>query len=210
MAEKHRQCPQGAVVGILGVIGCGKTTLGKSLAAENSWQFLEEDWMSNPYFIGEKADKSSQLEIAFGFLLMRKKQNEKAQELKNLGHIVLLDTMFATTDFFSKLTLDETDYNTFKEIYTLLGRDVASPDIVIYLHGDHEVFIDRALGRNRDVISEKKTLNADFIGSSDKLIKEYLENFEKNKILSLDTSKTDVRDKKMIESLTNEILNIKK
>lgn len=200
---------QGIIVGIVGTIGCGKTTLGKLLAKKNYWEFLEEDWKSNPYVVGDRAKKSSQLEISLGFLIMRKKQNESAKKLKKNGKIVLLDTMFEMTDLYSKSTLDNVDYKTFKTIYNYMAEDIANPDILIYLNGNHSVFIERALKRNWGVKLENDLINETILKSSDTLIKKYLKNINKHRILSFDTTKIDLRDKKNIGLISNEILKIK-
>lgn len=199
----------GIIIGIAGTIGCGKTTLGKSLAKKNSWKFLEEDWKSNPYVIGDKAKKSSQLETSLGFLIMRKKQNENAKKLKKDGKIVLLDTMFEMTDLYSKSTLDKVDYKTFKTLYGCMAKDIVNPDILIYLNGNYSVFIERALKRNWGVKLEDDLINETILKSSDTLIKKYLKNIDKHRILSFDTTKIDLRANKNIESISNEILKIK-
>jgi len=199
---------QGIIIGIVGTIGCGKTTLGKLLAKKNSWKFLEEDWKSNPYVVGDKAKKSSQLEISLGFLIMRKKQNESAKKLKSEGKVVLLDTIFEMTDLYSKSTLDKVDYEIFKTIYGYMAENIANPDILIYLNGDHGIFIKRALKRNLGVKLEKELINEAILKSSDTSIRRYLKNVDKRGILSLDTSKIDIRDGKNIEIITKEIIKM--
>lgn len=200
----------GLIVGVIGTIGSGKTTLGRLLSEENSWSFLEEEWASNPYVIGKRAKKSSQLEISLGFLLMRKKQNKEAVRLKKQGKTVLLDTTFEMTDLYSRSTLDNTEYKIFKEIYECFAENISFPDAIVYLNGDHKVFIERALKRKWGIRLEKELINKKVLKSADTLIKKHLRSIAKCKIIFLDTTKIDIRNKETIKSISEKIIKIAK
>lgn len=146
----HRDIP---FIAVEGAIGVGKTSLASLISDHYQFHLLEEMFEENPFlskFYKNIEEWSFQTEMFF--LSTRYKQlDDIRRSLLNQGHPVVSDYHSFKNLIFSKLTLNETQYRKYTEMYRILMSDMPKPNIVIYIRASHETLLRRVHKRNRDI-----------------------------------------------------------
>ena len=120
---------------IEGIIGSGKTTLAKTLAAKLGYKTLQERFADNPFLPKfYRKPKRFAFPLELSFLADRFKQiNEEAEQLDLFQSGVVSDYHMSKSLVFAQNTLSEDEYPLFKQLFDLMSRSANQPTLCIYL-----------------------------------------------------------------------------
>lgn len=135
-------------IAVEGPIGVGKTTLANKLAEVFQYPMLLEPAAENPfldryYREGRRHALSTQLY----FLLHRSQQIASIDADDLLGPSLIADFLIEKDDLFARLTLDDNEYDLYRQIHANLAMNPPTPDLVIYLQAPVNVLQSRIRDR---------------------------------------------------------------
>ncbi len=122
-------------ISIEGNIGVGKTSLSKKLSKDLNKKLILEDFKKNPFlekFYENPKDYALNLELTFLVDRCRELNNYKNQfDLFKSGTVS--DYHVKKSLIFAGITLNENDFNLYRNIYFFMTKDLIKPDLIIYL-----------------------------------------------------------------------------
>ncbi|CAI8244866.1 MAG: Deoxyguanosine kinase [Flavobacteriia bacterium] len=138
------------LIAIEGIIGAGKTTLAKRLAAEWDAHLLLERFEDNPYLASFYADpKRFALPLELSFAAQRGQQWAKAcQSLGRKKHLIS-DFHFEKSLVFASVTLEKNAISPFSQFSKSLFEDLQRPDLIILLQPEPERALENIVQRAR-------------------------------------------------------------
>jgi deoxyadenosine/deoxycytidine kinase len=139
---------------VAGNIGAGKSTLVKLLSERLDWQPFYEPVANNPYLADFYKDMNSWSFHSQVFFLTHRLC--VYQELSAWPTSVILDRslyedaeIFAG-NLFAQGYMNERDYKTYQQLYSILLNFLPTPDVVVYLRCSVSTLMDRIHKRGRD------------------------------------------------------------
>jgi deoxyadenosine/deoxycytidine kinase len=140
-------------IAIDGPTGVGKTALAERLAARLDAALVLEE-LDNPFLEDFYAGRQgAALHAQIFFLLGRHRQQLAFRQADLFTQTVVCDYLFDRDRIFAYLNLDDNELFVYQRLYELLARDMAPPDLVIYLQAPPEVLARRL----RDRAAESET-----------------------------------------------------
>jgi deoxyadenosine/deoxycytidine kinase len=137
-------------IALEGPPGVGKTALAERLAARiDATTVLEET--ENPFlgdFYSERPGAGLQAQLFF--LLNRHRQQVSLRQADLFSQSTICDYLFEKDRIYAYLNLDDNELFIYQRLYELLARDVALPDLVVYLQAPSELLVKRTRGRDED------------------------------------------------------------
>src|SRR6056297_4263889 len=113
-------------IAIEGNIGAGKTTMAKMLAKEYNANLILEQFADNPFLpkFYENPDKYS-FHVELSFLATRYEQLKNEIPNKNLfKSFTLADFYFIKSLIFAKVTLSESEFNLYRQIFNIIYKSL--------------------------------------------------------------------------------------
>jgi deoxyguanosine kinase len=145
---------KGAIIGIIGNLGSGKSTFAEMLRTPLHAEVLPESTDNNP-FIGDAHGTTKRVfQNQVWFLLQTVTRWEQAAHLAQKGNIAVMDTFSPTNLLHSKITLDADSFILYETLTDTLTRHLPPPDLVIYLHDTLDFLMDRLRKRNLPIDDE--------------------------------------------------------
>ena len=142
---------KGVFIAVEGCIGVGKTTLANILNEYFGYTQLREIVEDNPFLSDFYKDiKEYALQTEAFFLFNRVKQLEDVEKntlSKSYG--VISDYHIIKNLIFAGITLDKKQFHRYKQVYNTFVNDLPQPDIIIYLHSETDVLMNRIAMRDR-------------------------------------------------------------
>src|SRR5205809_4067665 len=137
-------------VAIEGPIGAGKTALAERLGTRlDATVVLEE--AENPFLADFYADRAgAALQAQLFYLLSRHRQQTLLRQSDLFSQVTVCDYLFDKDKIFAYLNLDDNELFIYQRLYDLLARDVAPPDLVVYLQAPTDVLLRRVHTRRAD------------------------------------------------------------
>jgi deoxyguanosine kinase len=124
---------------IEGVIGVGKTTLAR---------LLQNSFDAELQFYSDRARYAFQTQIFF--LLSRyHQQRREIPELIANGRNVISDYTFEKDALFAGVNIHGDELDVYHEVHEALAEKITRPDLIVYLHADTEVLMQRIASRDR-------------------------------------------------------------
>lgn len=203
-----------------GLIGAGKTTLGKML--ENRGRFLNMPVIFLPEYTNQKFLElylSNQLKYAFTFqsVILRGRLNThfRAEALSKQGYLVIVDRGISGDLAFALMQkdrgyFDEEEWDAYLSILDEHKQTKLKPDLVLHLECDPQTAFDRLVKRGNQ--SEIDSYTIEYFKQLDlshqKSFDLYKKLFEDVKIESIDWTKNiETMSEKNITNLENQIKN---
>ena len=138
-------------IAIEGVIGAGKTSLAKKIAAHFGGKELLEKHDENPFL---KDFYKNPRQFAFPtqlfFLLSRYRQQQEILQRELFHDLLVADYIFAKDRIFASINLEDRELVLYDKVAYLLERSIPRPELVLYLQSNTERLMFNIKKRNRD------------------------------------------------------------
>lgn len=163
-------------IAIEGNIGSGKTSLAKKIGDDFNAKLVLERFADNPFlpkFYKDKDRYAFPLEMSF--LADRYHQlTEDLAQFDLFKNFIVSDYFIFKSLIFAQITLPKEEYNLYRKMFDIMYKEIAKPDVYVYLYQNTERLIENIKKRGR---SYEQNIQANYL---DKIHKGYL-NFIKTK-----------------------------
>lgn len=179
-------------VAIAGNIGCGKSSLTTLLAQRFGWKPYYEIVESNPYLLDFYKDMKRWSFNLQTFFLTKRFRHQ--QEIATANQTVIQDrTIYEDAEIFAKNLylhgkMDERDYRTYSEHFSLMTSFLKTPDLLIYLRADIPALLERIALRGRDY---EKSIPAEYLTQLNHQYESWIKSYRLGRTLIIDVSKID-------------------
>ncbi len=183
-------------IAVAGNIGSGKTTLTSLLSKHFNWEAHYESVENNPYlnsFYEDMLRWSFNLQIYF--LNSRFRQIVKIRES---GKTVIQDRTIYEDAYIFAPNLHEMnlmtsrDFDNYRSLFELMSSFIQPPDLLIYLRAGVPTLVNQIQKRGRDY---EESIRLDYLKRLNQRYEEWIEKYDKGKMLIFDVDKIDFTDK---------------
>lgn len=138
-------------IAIEGVIGVGKTTLARLLQPVFQSELLLEVFEENPFLSNFYADRQRYaFQTQIFFLLSRYHQQRRSvPEILASGSSLIADYTFEKDALFAGINLQGDELEMYYRVHEALAEKIPLPDIIVFLHADTDVLMQRISQRDR-------------------------------------------------------------
>jgi deoxyguanosine kinase len=186
-------------IAVEGNIGVGKTTFVRSLQKIFSGSIFLEEFQENKFLKEFYNSGEYSFETEMQFLLDRSLQVNKF--FKDEHSLIFSDFHINKSLIFSKMNLNDEDFNFIKKTHFKLFNHLPRPDVIIFLDGDIETITTNIKNRNREYESN---FSVDYLKKLSENYKRWLSQ-QKTPIFKINSSKLMFKNE---EELKNIFLNI--
>ncbi len=184
-ATRHRY------IVVEGVIGVGKTTLVHQLSRNIGARTVLEEFEENPFLPDFYKDRRAYaLSTQLFFLMSRFRQQEVLAQGDLFQRRTVSDYLFDKDRVFAELTLESHELAIYEQLFGVLRPQIPQPDLVIFLHADHETVMRRIAHRGREY---EKNMDPEYIRDLAASYLRFFSSYAETPLLSIDTSKVDFR-----------------
>jgi deoxyguanosine kinase len=178
-------------IAIEGPIGAGKTALAERVGTRlDATVVLEEG--DNPFLADFYADRpGAALQAQLFYLLNRHRQQTALRQTDLFSQITIADYLFDKDKIFAYLNLDDNELFIYQRLYDLLARDIASPDLVIYLQAPTDVLLRRVHTRRRDPESVALQPDDEYLRELNEAYHHFFFHYGATPLLVVETSQFD-------------------
>jgi deoxyadenosine/deoxycytidine kinase len=179
-------------IAIEGPIGVGKTALAERLATRlDAAAVLEES--DNP-FLPDFYDgrPGAALQSQLFFLLNRHRQQLALRQGDLFAQATVSDYLFDKDKIFAYLNLDDNELFIYQRLFDLLAKDVASPDLVVYLQAPTDTLVRRVRDRPRDDDPTVRDPGADYLRELNEAYQHFFFHYTATPLLVVETSQVDL------------------
>jgi deoxyadenosine/deoxycytidine kinase len=146
---------------IEGPIGSGKTTLARKLAERFPVDLLLENAAANPFLPKFYQDlERYALPTQMFFLFQRAGQVGEMSQRDFFSNATVADFFLEKDPLFARITLNDEEYNLYRQVYQHLHIQAPQPDLVIYLQTPVDALLERVEQRN---IGYEQTITRDYL-----------------------------------------------
>ena len=181
-------------IAIEGNIGAGKTSLANKIAHDFNAKLILERFADNPFlpkFYEEPQRYAFTLEMSF--LADRYQQiSDDLSQLDLFKDFMVSDYDIYKSLIFSKITLPEDEFKLYRKLFYLMYKDIAKPELYVYLYQNTERLQENIKKRGRDY---EQNIDTDYL---EKINSGYLE-FLKNQT-ELNVKIIDISDRDFVEN----------
>ena len=181
-------------IAIEGNIGAGKTSLANKIAHDFNAKLILERFADNPFlpkFYEEPQRYAFTLEMSF--LADRYQQiSDDLSQLDLFKDFMVSDYDIYKSLIFSKITLPEDEFKLYRKLFYLMYKDIAKPELYVYLYQNTERLQENIKKRGRDY---EQNIDNDYL---EKINSGYLE-FLKNQT-ELNVKIIDISDRDFVEN----------
>ena len=175
-----------------GPIGCGKTSLAQKLAHKMGASTLLEDAAANPFLAQFYRDmRRYALPTQLFFLFQRVAQLEALKQPDLFAKPTVADFTLAKDPLFARLTLDDAEYQLYRQIYEHVKPQAPVPDLVIYLQASVSTLVARVKKRGNPVESG---LDEDYLRRLSEAYTRYFYNYGDSPLLIVNSEKLNFVD----------------
>ena len=139
-------------IAIEGNIGAGKTSLATKMSYDFNAKLILERFADNPFLpkFYEDANRYA-FTLEMSFLADRYQQiSDDLSQLDLFKDFIVSDYDIFKSLIFSKITLNEDEFNLYRKLFYLMYKDIAKPELYIYLYQNTERLQQNIKKRGRD------------------------------------------------------------
>lgn len=177
-------------IAIEGNIGAGKSTLAGLLAKDWNAQLILEEFEDNsflPKFYADARRYAFPLEMSFLAARFNQLKNQlPGQDL--FKKLIVSDYIFAKCLLFSKVNLDEDEYELYQKLFHIINLQLPKPQLLVYLHCPIEKLQWNIANRGR---SYEQEIEDEYLKNLQDTYFEYLHSQNDLRILILDCTQVD-------------------
>lgn len=176
-------------VAVEGPIGVGKTTLARRLADHFGYPVLLEPSTDNPFLDRfYREGRRNALPTQLYFLLNRARQLAELGGEDLLGPSLVSDFLLEKDDLFARMTLDDHEYDLYRQIYDNLDVRAPTPDLVVYLQAPVDVLLDRIRRRGIDY---ERDIERDYLETLNRAYTEFFHYYDAAPLLVVNAAEID-------------------
>lgn len=178
------------IITVEGNIGSGKTSLAKKLAPEYKAKLILETFADNP-FLQKFFEKQKDYALGMEMFFMAERYDQLKEELHNtelFEQNIVIDYLFEKSLLYSRVNLDEVEYNLYRKIFNILNPALPKSDLIIYLHASAERLVANIRKRGREF---EQTVRTEYLQQIEEMYFAYFKQHSDNRILILDVSDAD-------------------
>ena len=173
-----------------GNIGAGKSTLASKIAQDFKAESLFERFAANSFL--EKFYKDQEryaFPLELSFLVDRYQQlSEDLAALNLQNKFLVADYHVFKSLIFAKVTLEEDEYQLCKNLFNIIYKEIAKPDLYVYLLQNPERLLANIKKRGREYEQE---ISAEYLEKINKAYLDYLKQQTDLNILIIDVTQRD-------------------
>jgi deoxyadenosine/deoxycytidine kinase len=175
---------------IEGNIGAGKTTLAHKISEKYQTKLVLEQFTDNPFlpkFYENQEQYSFPLEMSF----LAERYNQLHRDLSHFelfSPFTVSDYYFMKSLIFAQSTLQNDEYNLYRQFFTIIYDKMPKPDLYVYLHKDTDLLLKNIALRGRNY---EKFITKEYL---EKIAQGYFNYFRQESefpILIIDTNEID-------------------
>lgn len=194
-------------IAIEGNIGAGKTSLAHKISHDYNAKLILERFADNPFlpkFYEEPQRYAFTLEMSF--LADRYQQiSDDLSQLDLFKDFLVSDYDIYKSLIFSKITLPEDEFKLYRKLFYLMYKDIAKPDLYVYLYQNTERLKENIKKRGRDY---EQNIDSEYLEKINSGYLEFLKNQSELNVKIIDISDIDfVKNRADYLWLLNEICN---
>lgn len=192
-------------IAIEGVIGAGKTTLTKMLAARLNADILLEEFEDNPFLNDFYEDAGANaFQTQLFFLLSRFKQQQSLAQINLFQAMIVSDYVFERDRIFASVTLSESELKLYDQVSSVLQRNVPKPDLIVYLQSSLERLQSNITMRGRAM---ERHITPDYLAKLNDAYNYFFFRYPDCPVLIVNAAEIDfVSNPEQFEELVREIL----
>jgi deoxyguanosine kinase len=138
-------------IAVEGPIGVGKTSLARRLAESLSAEAVLEQAAQNPFLERfYKNPRAGALPAQLHFLLQRAQQLAALKQADLFVPVRVADYLMEKDRLFARVTLEDSEYALYEQVYARLEIQAPKPDLVVYLQAPVDVLLERIARRGVD------------------------------------------------------------
>jgi len=174
---------------IEGPIGVGKTSLVSLLADELGGRAVLEETENNPFLFRFYRDRRRwAFQTQLFFLLSRFRQQEELAQQDLFSNATISDAFLPKDRIFASLNLSPDELVLYDQVYSLLRTRLPKPDLVIYLHAETAVLMQRIKQRGREY---EKDLSWDYLHDLNRAYNDFFFAYTETPLLVIQTTDID-------------------
>jgi deoxyguanosine kinase len=193
-------------IAIEGNIGAGKTSLASQIATDFNAKLILERFKDNaflPKFYKDKERYAFPLEMAF--LADRYQQLlEGINQFDLFKDCVVTDYDAYKSLIFAKVTLQKEEFNLYKKLFHLMHKELAKPDVYVYLYQNTDRLLENIKARGRDY---EQNIEAGYLRQLHEGYLEFVKGQPRERVRIIDISEKDfVKNRRDYLSILKQII----
>jgi deoxyguanosine kinase len=138
-------------IAVEGNIGAGKTTLSQLLSQHYNAKLMLEEFAENP-FLTKFYENPKQYAFPLELFFLAERFKQQQELIKNTDlfqSVTVSDYLFTKCLLFAKVNLPEEEYRLYQKMFDVFQQQLATPDVLIYLHAPVNKLQSNIKKRNR-------------------------------------------------------------
>lgn len=196
-------------IAVEGPIGSGKTSLAKRLAMTFGYELMLEEAHDNPFltrFYQDPARYALQTELFF--LFQRADQLRQLEQQDLFSQAKIADFLIDKNRLFAQVTLDDEEFELYRNVDTHLTVNAPQPDLVIYLQAPPAVLRQRIGIRGNDF---EQHIGSHYLDRLSQAYTEFFHFYDRAPLLIVNAAEIDlVNHDRDYHQLVSELLDIRR
>lgn len=189
MTEAKKENWPHRLVVVEGLIGVGKTSLARKLAAAVGAETVFEQPMENPFLERFYKDRrAAAFPAQLYFLFQRARQLSALQQQDMFAPLRIGDYMLDKDRLFARIVLDDEEFKLYDQVYARLAMDAPTPDLVVFLQAPVDILLQRIEKRG---IAYEKYIDAAYLERLGEAYTRYFHQYTASPLLIVNTAEID-------------------